>query len=125
MDTATTRTTVDEYIRAYPKDVQARLRAIRQTIKEIAPQAKEKISYQMPTFYTTRGNLVYFAAFKNHIGLYGSTSSATEALAKALSAYKVTKGSIQFPSDKPLPLPLIRKIVKLRLKEQRERTSKK
>jgi len=107
--------TIDEYISSFPTDVQDALEKVRQTIREAAPQAQEKISYQMPTF-TLHGSLVYFAALKNHIGFY-RTSGAIEAFKEELSPYAGAKGSLRFPLDKPLPLSLIRDIVKFRVKE--------
>jgi uncharacterized protein YdhG (YjbR/CyaY superfamily) len=107
--------TIDEYITAFPKNIQDILQKVRQTIRESAPDAKEAISYQMPTF-KLNGNLVHFAAFKNHIGFY-PTPSATEEFQKELSPYKSGKGSIQFPLNEPIPYDLIRKIVMFRVKE--------
>jgi uncharacterized protein YdhG (YjbR/CyaY superfamily) len=106
---------VDEYISTFPKDTRKILEQVRQTIKNSAPEAEETINYQIPTFKLS-GNLVHFAAFKNHIGFY-PTSSGQKAFEKELSVYKSGKGSIQFPIDKPLPLALIKKIVKYRIKE--------
>ena len=105
--------TIDEYIQAFPKNVQEKLESIRRLIRELAPEATEKISYQMPTFYL-KGNLVHFAAYKNHIGLYPTTNGIS-AFQKELSKYKSGKGSAQFPMDEALPLELIKKIVKYRL----------
>ncbi len=107
--------TIDDYIAGFPKDVQEILQHIRQTIREAAPDAEEKISYQMPTF-TLKGNLVYFAAFKNHIGFY-PIPSGIEEFKEELSAYEQGKGSVQFPLDKPIPYDLISRIVKFRVKE--------
>src|SRR5437867_1382546 len=87
--------TINEYIRTFPKDVRNILGKLRQTIKQAAPEAKERISYQIPTF-TFHGNLVHFAAWKDHIGFY-PTSSAIKAFKKELSPYKGAKGSVQFP----------------------------
>ena len=115
--------TIDEYINMFPEDVRNILNELRQTIKEAAPEAEETINYQIPTF-TLQGNLVHFAAFKNHIGFY-PTPSGMEAFKKELSAYKGAKGSVQFPIDQPLPLPLIRRIVEYRVKENVERKQKK
>ena len=115
--------TMDEYISTFPEDVQRILRELRQTIKEAAPEAEETINHQMPTF-TLNGNLVHFAAFKHHIGFY-PTPSGIEAFEKELSPYKGAKGSVQFPIDEPLPLPLIRRIVEYRIKENLERKQKK
>lgn len=105
----------DDYVERFPKDVQQRLQKMRLTVKKAAPQAKEKISYGIPAF-TLNGMLVWFAAFKSHIGFYPRTS-AIAAFRKELSAYKGAKGSVQFPFDKALPLPLISRIVKFRAKE--------
>jgi len=115
--------TIDEYIGTFPKDVQNTLRKLRQAIKEAAPDAVEAISYQMPAF-RLRGNLVYFAAFKNHIGFY-PTSSGIEAFKKELSSYETSKGAIRFPIGKPLPLSLITKIVRYRVKENLVKATKK
>jgi uncharacterized protein YdhG (YjbR/CyaY superfamily) len=113
---------VDEYIAAQPKTIQALLQRIRSAIALAAPDATEKISYQIPTFYLN-GNLVHFAAFKNHIGFY-PTASGVKAFEQALSGYKYAKGSIQFPIDRPLPLTLIRKIVKFRVDENLKKQAK-
>lgn len=115
--------TIDEYINMFPEDVQRILHELRRTIKEAAPEAEETINYQMPTF-TLNGNLVHFAAFKNHIGFY-PTPSGIEAFEKELSRYKGAKGSVQFPIDEPLPLALIRRIVEYRVTENLERKQKK
>jgi uncharacterized protein YdhG (YjbR/CyaY superfamily) len=115
--------TIDEYINMFPEDVRNILNELRQTIKEAAPEAEETINYQIPTF-TLQGNLVHFAAFKNHIGFY-PTPSGMEAFKKELAAYKGAKGSVQFPIDQPLPLSLIRRIVEYRVKENIERKQKK
>ena len=106
---------IDEYIAAFPQEIQIILQEIRAVIKESAPKAEEKISYQMPTFFLN-GNLVHFAAFKKHIGFY-PTPSGTEAFQKELSIYKGAKGSVQFPLDEPMPLKLISRIVKFRAAE--------
>ena len=115
--------TMDEYINTFPESVQRILNELRQTIKDTAPEAEETINYGIPTF-TLHGNLVHFAAFENHIGFY-PTPSGMEAFKKELSSYKGAKGSVQFPIDRPLPLPLIRKIVEFRVKENLERKLKK
>ena len=115
--------TIDEYIATFPKDVKRILNQLRQTIHEAAPEAEETIKYQMPTF-TLHGNLVHFAAFKNHIGFY-PTPTGIEAFQQELAPYKGAKGSVQFPIDQPLPLPLIHRIVKYRVKENLERKQKK
>jgi len=108
-------TSIDEYIATFPKEIQKILKELRATIKASAPDAEEKISYQMPTFYL-KGNLIHFAAFKNHIGVYPSPSG-TQAFKRELSIYQGAKGSIKFPIDEPLPLELVRKIVKFRVAE--------
>lgn len=106
---------INEYINLFPEDVQDKLRKLRSTIRKAAPNAEEKISYQMPAF-ALNGNLVYFAAYKKHIGFY-PTSSGIKKFQTELTKYKTTKGAIQFPMDQPLPLKLIAKIVKYRIKE--------
>jgi len=111
---------VDEYIKAFPKDVQDLLEKMRQTIKKAAPGAVEVISYQMPTFKLKGKNLVYFAAFKNHIGFY-PVPSGVAAFKKELSPYNQGKGSVQFPFDKPVPYDLVRRIVQFRAREQQEK----
>jgi uncharacterized protein YdhG (YjbR/CyaY superfamily) len=108
--------TIDEYIKTFPKDVQSVLEKTRQTIRNAAPGAVEAISYQIPTFKLNDKNLVHFAAFKNHIGFY-PTPSGIEAFKKELSQYKVTKGSVQFLLNKPIPYDLLEKIVIFRSKE--------
>ena len=107
---------IDDYLTGYPKDVQRLLMQMRSTIKKAAPQATEKISYGIPTF-TLEGNLVHFAAFKNHIGFY-PTASAIAAFSKELSSYKCSKGTVQFSLDEPLPLTLVSRMVKFRVKEK-------
>ena len=110
---------IDEYILQFPKEVQAILQDLRNVIKESAPEAVEKISYQMPAF-ALHGNLVYFAANKNHIGFY-PTSSGISAFQHKLTDYKSSKGAVQFPKDKPLPYELIREMVKFRVDENRKK----
>ena len=107
--------TIDEYIIKFPPNVQNILQKIRQLIKDLAPKAKETISYQIPTF-KLNGNLVHFAAYKNHIGFY-PTSSAIKEFKKELAIYKLGKGTIQFPINQPIPYDLIKKIVKFRINE--------
>jgi uncharacterized protein YdhG (YjbR/CyaY superfamily) len=107
--------TMDEYISTFPEDVQSILQEMRQTIRRAAPEAMEAISYQIPTF-KLNGNLVHFAAFKNHIGFY-PTSSGIEAFKRELTPYKGAKGSVQFPLDKPVPFDLVGRIVRFRVKE--------
>ena len=108
--------TIDEYIADFPPDIQERLEQIRATIQAAAPDAAETISYRMPTF-KLHGYLVFFAAFKRHIGLYGNTTAALERYKDELANYVGSKGSLKFPYDQPMPLELIGKIVKLRVAE--------
>lgn len=114
--------TIDDYISAFPDDVQAVLNAIRRTIKKSAPKAVEAISYRIPTF-KLNGNLVHFAAFNYHVGFYPGPSGI-KAFKAELSSYKWSKGSVQFPLDKPVPLDLIRKIVAYRVKENLEKVKR-
>jgi uncharacterized protein YdhG (YjbR/CyaY superfamily) len=115
--------TIDEYIAAFPPDVQSILKKIRLTIRKAAPQAQEKISYKMPAF-TLDGDLIYFAAFKKHIGVYPPVRG-NEQLNKALSRYRGEKGNLKFPLDEPIPYELIARVVKFRLKEHAERARSK
>jgi len=112
--------TIDEYIKTFPKNIQSILEKMRQTVKKAAPEAVETISYQMPTFKLNGKNLVYFAAFENHIGFY-PLPSGIEAFKKQLSPYKQGKGSVQFPLVKPIPYDLVEEIVKARVKENLEK----
>ncbi len=112
--------TIDEYIKTFPEDIQSILEKIRETIRNAAPEAVETISYQMPAFKLNGRNLVYFAAWKNHIGFY-ATPSGNEAFKKELSPYKGAKGSVRFPIGKPIPYDLVRKIVIFRIKENLQR----
>lgn len=116
-------TTIDEYIASFSPEVQAILEHIRSTIKAAAPQATEKFSYQMPTFELI-GNLVHFAAFKKHIGLFPPVKG-DESLQKEIAPYKGPKGNLQFPLDGPIPYRLIARIVKSRVKEQRAKAASK
>lgn len=113
-----TYTTIDEYIALFPADVQDRLQAMRSAVREAAPEAAEKISYQMPTFHQ-QGNVVHFAAFKNHIGFFPG-ASGVEAFSDRLTAYKTSKGTIQFPFNDPLPLELVKEITQWRVEENRQ-----
>ncbi len=106
---------IDEYISSFPEDIQAILEKLRETIRETVPDAEETISYQMPAFKLGKV-LVYFAAYKNHIGFY-PTPSGIEAFKTELSGYETSKGAIRFPIDKPLPYDLVKKIVEFRAKE--------
>ena len=119
----TTAKTIDDYIAGYPKDIQTTLEKIRTAIRKAAPKAEETIKYGMPTF-TLNGNLVFFAAFKNHIGFY-PIPEGIEEFKKELSIYKQGKGSVQFPIYKPMPLALISKIVKFRVKKNTKKTKTK
>lgn len=114
---------IDTYIKDFPGDKQALLKTMRVTIQKAAPKAVEKISYGMPCFYQD-GNLVYFAAMKNHIGFYPSSSGVAN-FQKALKEYHTSKGAIQFPLDKPLPLKLISMIVKFRVLENEDKAAAK
>ncbi len=109
-------TNINEYIAAFPADVQIALQQIRETIQNAAPEAVETIKYAMPTF-TLKGNFVYFAAFKNHIGLY-SVPTHNQAFIKDFSAYKTGKGSVQFPLNQPMPLDFIRRIIEFKVAER-------
>ena len=116
-------TSIDEYIATFPAEIQAILQDIRATIQAAAPDATEKISYQMPTF-ALKGNLVHFAAFKNHIGFY-PTPSGVEAFNEEIARYQGAKGSIRFPLDEPMPLDLITRIVKMRVAENLQKAEAK
>jgi len=107
---------MDEYIGTFPKDVQNILEEVRRTIKAAAPKAEEKISYNMPTFMLNGKYLIYFAGWKHHISLY-PVPVGSDAFNKEVSKYAAGKGTLQFPLDKPLPLKLITKIVKLRIED--------
>ncbi|MFN2185999.1 MAG: iron chaperone [Anaerolineae bacterium] len=119
----TTPKDIDEYIAGFPPDIQTTLQQIRATIRAAAPDAEEKISYQMPTFFLY-GNLVHFAAFKNHIGFYPAPTGI-ERFQEKLAAYKGGKGSVQFPLEAPMPLGLIGEIVKYRVQENLARAQAK
>ncbi len=106
---------IDEYISEFPKEVQDILEKMRKVIQEAAPDAEEAISYGMPTF-KLNGNLVHFAAYKNHIGFY-PTPSGIEAFEEEISEYKSSKGAVQFPLDKSIPYDLVEKIVIFRVNE--------
>ena len=108
--------TIDQHISTFPDNVQAMLRQLRETIQKAAPAATEAISYGIPTF-KLNGNLVHFAGYKNHIGFYPGAAGIASFEAE-LAAYKFSKGAVQFPLDKPLPLKLVTKIVKFRVQQQ-------
>jgi len=113
---------IDEYIERCSKEDQRLLRQMRATIRKAAPDAAEKISYGIPTFYL-HGNLVHFAAFTHHIGFY-PTSSGITAFRKELGAYKTSRGAVQFPKNRPLPLALVSKMVQFRVRESREKAAR-
>ena len=115
--------TIDEYIKTFPKDIQWKLQEIRKTIHKAAPKAEEVISYNISAFKRNEV-LVYFAAFKNHIGFF-PTSKPIEVFKKELEGYKTSKGTIQFPLNKKIPLGLITKITKFRLREDSEKKKSK
>jgi len=114
--------TIPEYIARFPEHVRGILEELRRVIRETAPAAEEAISWGMPTF-RLHGNLVHFAAYKHHIGFYPG-SSAIDAFRVDLSPYKHSKGTVQFPIDKPIPFDLVRKIVRYRVKENSEKGKK-
>ncbi len=114
--------TIDEYIALFPEDVQEKLKQIRAVIKAAAPQAVERISYRMPAF-AFNGILVYFAAFENHISFF-PTSSGVEKFKDELAGYEISKGTIRFPLDKPIPFDLIERITTFRVQENGRKTVK-
>ncbi len=114
---------VDDYIKNFPPEIQKQLKQMRSIVNEAAPDATEKISYAMPTLFMN-GNLVHYAAYKNHIGFY-PTPSGIRAFMEEISKFKNSKGAVQFPVNRPLPAGLIKKIVKFRVKENRSRPEKK
>lgn len=116
--------TVEDYIADFPPETQVILRKIRKTIKQTAPDAIETMSYKMPAFKLNGKPLVYFAAYKNHVGFY-ATPTGHEAFAESLSKYKQGKGSVQFPLNEPMPLELIAEIVKFRVEENMRRAESK
>ncbi len=115
--------TIDEYITAFPHDIQEILQKIRETIQKAAPDAQETINYKIPTF-TLEGNLVHFSAYKHHVGFYPAPSGI-EAFKRSLLEYKSAKGSVQFPLGRPMPYELISKIVAFRVKENLEKAEAK
>ena len=116
--------TIDQFISAYPPEVQTILQKIRVLIQKSVPEAEEAMSYGIPTFKLNGKNLVHFSAFKAHIGFY-PTPSGIEHFKKELSVYESAKGSVKFPLDKPIPYALITKIVQFRVKEVIAQTSAK
>jgi uncharacterized protein YdhG (YjbR/CyaY superfamily) len=120
---ATAVTNVNEYIADFPAATRQMLKQLRSAIKETAPEAEEYIGYQMPA-YKLHGILVYFAGYKNHIGFYPGTA-ALEKFSREVEGFKTSKGTVQFPLDQPLPLKLIRDMVKFRVKENMQKQKKK
>jgi uncharacterized protein YdhG (YjbR/CyaY superfamily) len=118
-----TAANTDDFIAGFPVDVQKKLEQIRSTVKKIAPTASEAIAYGIPTF-KLHGNLVHFSAYRSHIGFYPG-ATGVEAFKDRLGEYQCSKGAIQFPLDKPLPLQLIRDIVQFRVAENTEKASRK
>jgi uncharacterized protein YdhG (YjbR/CyaY superfamily) len=114
---------IDDYIEKAPQEVQQKLRDLRAVIKSELPDAEERIAYQMPTF-SQNGNLVHFAAFKNHIGFFPAPSGI-ENFRDELAKYKTSKGTVQFPLDEDIPMDLVREIVRFRLKENLTKASNK
>ncbi len=111
---------IDEYINSFPSDIKLILNEVRSTIRETAPKAVESITYKMPTYKINGKPLVYFAAFRNHIGLY-ATPTGNSQFSVELANYKHGKGSIQFPLNKPIPFDLIRRIVEYKLNENKSK----
>ncbi len=122
-DEKKTFNTIDEYIATFPEETQKLLGQVRAAVRQAAPDATEKISYQMPTFFLN-GNLVHFAAYKNHIGFYPTANGIAE-FEPELSVYKRAKGSVQFPINQPLPLDLIGRMVKYRAAENAKKAAAK
>lgn len=116
--------TIDEYIAPFPEDVKEKLQELRQTIRDVAPDAEEAIKYGIPTF-VLHGNLVHFGGFKNHVGFYHGATNVEAAFQEQLARYKKSKGTIQFPLSEPLPLPLIRQMVEFRVRENVEKAQSK
>jgi uncharacterized protein YdhG (YjbR/CyaY superfamily) len=116
--------TTNEYIAKFPKNVRDVLEELRRVIRESAPEAEETISYGIPTFDLNGKHLVHFAAYKNHVGFY-PTSSGIKAFKKELSPFNTSKGTVQFPLDKPIPFDLVKKIVKFRVKENESKKKRK
>lgn len=122
MDRKPNYTSIDEYILSFPKDVQKKLTQLRRLIRQVAPNAQEKLSYQMPAFFLN-GVLVWYAAHAKHIGFYPKASGIAR-FKRELSGYKNAKGSVQFPLDEPLPAELIKRIVAFRVAENGQRKSR-
>jgi uncharacterized protein YdhG (YjbR/CyaY superfamily) len=118
---AATAKDIDDYIFRFPAEVQAVMQELRSTIRKAAPEAQETINYQMPTF-VLEGNLVHFAGYKNHIGFYPAPSGI-ERFSKELSAFELSKGTVRFPLDRPIPFDLIIRIVQFRVNENLEKAT--
>lgn len=116
--------TIDDYIAAFPEDVRALLEQIRAAIREAAPDAQETMSYRMPAFKLRGRDLAYFAAYKKHIGLYPAPTGHAE-FQEAVEVYGAGKGTLRFPLDQPIPLELVRRIVRFRAKEIADRAEAK
>ena len=112
--------TIDEYIASFPPDIQEKLRGIRAAISKAVPDAEEAIRYGMPTFRLDGHNIVHFAAFKDHLSFF-PTASGVEKFREDLSSYKMSKGTIRFPPDKPVPLDLVERIARFRADEIRKK----
>jgi uncharacterized protein YdhG (YjbR/CyaY superfamily) len=112
---------MDEYIATFPRDVQDTLEKLRQIIRESAPKSVETISYGIPTFDLNGKHLVHFAAYKNHVGFYPTSSGITR-FKKELSRYELSRGTVRFPIDEPIPFDLVKKIVRYRVKETLDTT---
>jgi len=115
---------IDEYIDTFPEDMQTILKQVRKTIKAAAPEAGERISYGIPTFTLNDKYLIYFAGWKHHISIY-PIPIGDDAFNQEIAPYVAGKGSLKFPIDKPMPLKLITKIVKLKVAESLSRTDQK
>jgi uncharacterized protein YdhG (YjbR/CyaY superfamily) len=122
METSVKFKTVDQYMRSVPEQALLRAEELRDIIRQAAPKAEEMISYNMPA-YKLNGILVYFAAYKGHIGFYPAGKSGIDAFSDQLEGYKTSKGTIQFPLDKPIPRTLVRNIVKFRINENNEKAA--
>jgi uncharacterized protein YdhG (YjbR/CyaY superfamily) len=116
--------TIDQYINIFPSNVQGKLKAIRQAIKKAAPKATEGISYGIPTFYLNGKYVIYFAGFKEHVSLYPTSDGMVKAI-KELEKFRVSKGTLRFPIDQPLPMGLIKKAIRFKVKENLLRTKQK
>jgi uncharacterized protein YdhG (YjbR/CyaY superfamily) len=112
--------TIDEYIASFPAEIQEKLQGLRAVIRKAAPDAEEAIRYGIPTFRQNGSNLVHFAAFRDHLSFF-PTSSGVAKFQKELSSYQLSKGTIQFPLDKPVPYDLVERITRFRAEENRQK----